>query len=281
MAEGSSSADGDIRQLASSLVSEIRAEIHRSSVQGQQTPRELSTTGQAFAVRQESNSSGKRTYRAPSLFASLKSKKAKVEKLITRDFMLLPPECKADSNAIKVPRGEFRNKLSAANLIGKVQFRASMSDVELRKEICYAFATAMGIHDSTIDDDSEFPFQYLQSSGQGTCSLCIPSVSKSFSWTGQEVAGLSKQGRMIYLLAGKPLPHWKASPSPRSTPTTSDDEDDLPEVEFLQPRSPVAKESYIKILDDYTSPCGSNSSDDPELYAALEASRREFTEQGR
>ena len=56
-----------------------------------------------------------------------------------------------------------------------------MSDVELRKEICYAFATAMGIHDSTIDDDFEFPFQYLQSSGQGTCSLCIPSVSKSFS----------------------------------------------------------------------------------------------------
>ena len=70
MAEGSSSAAGDIRQLASSLVSEIRAEIRRSSVQGQHTPQELSTAGQAFAVRQESNSSGKRTYRAPSLFAS-------------------------------------------------------------------------------------------------------------------------------------------------------------------------------------------------------------------
>lgn len=48
-----------MRQLASSLVTELRAEIQRSSTMAQQ----------------ETSSSGKRTYRAPSLFNSLKNQK--------------------------------------------------------------------------------------------------------------------------------------------------------------------------------------------------------------
>ena len=190
--------------------------------------------------------------------------------------MILPEECKEKGGRVKVPRGEYRSQLSAAALIGKVQFTASMSEMEVRKEICRTFATPLGINNSTIDDDTStiFPFLFLQSTGQGTCSLCVPTVSQSFAWTGQEVAALSKQGKMIYLLAQKSLPClFRSSPGRYVTISESDDDDDeLPEVSIAQRQSSTKP---IEILDDYPSPCSSISSD-LDLQAALEASRQDF-----
>ena len=172
--------------------------------------------------------------------------------------MILPEECKEKSGRVKVPRGEYCSQLSAAALIGKVQFTASMSEMEVRKEICRTFATPLGINNFIIEDDPSaiFPFLFLQSTGQGTCSLCVPTVSKSFAWTGQEVAALSKQGKMIYLLARKSLPCLLRS-SPGRYVTISDD-DELPEVSIAQLHSSTKP---IEILDDYPSPCSSTSSD--------------------
>jgi hypothetical protein len=276
MAEGRS---GELRELASSLVSELRAEFHRS----RDSQQAHSSTSTSSTVRQETSTSGKRTYRAPSLFANLKkSKKSKVEKALTRDFMLLPPDCKEGNGRVRIPRGGYRNQLIGAQLIGKVQLRPSMTDLEVRREICTVFATPMGISTKAFDElDSDdagfFEFDYLQSSGSGTCSLCIPSVSKSFSWTGQEVARLSKQGKMIYLLARKPLNLPKSSHSPPSSPISVDDDNDddsLPVV-HLSSQHQAQPSGYIEILDDYPSPIPSNSSDDQDLQVVLEESMRD------
>ena len=273
MAEGRS---GELRELASSLVSELRAEFHRS----RDSQQAHSSTSTSSTVRQETSTSGKRTYRAPSLFANLKkSKKSKVEKALTRDFMLLPPDCKEGNGQVRIPRGGYRNQL-----IGKVQLRPSMTDLEVRREICTVFATPMGISTKAFDkldsdDAGFFEFNYLQSSGFGTCSLCIPSVSKSFSWTGQEVARLSKQGKMIFLLVRKPLNLPKSSHSPPFSPISVDDDNDydsLPVV-HLSSQHQAQPSGYIEILDDYPSPIPSNSSDDQDLQVALEESMKDVS----
>lgn len=84
--------------------------------------------------------------------------------------MLLPPECRAGKeSAVKFPRGAFRSRLSAARLIGKVQLRASMSENEVRKDICAAFAILMGIPEANVNGcgcSCLFPFELLQSSGR-------------------------------------------------------------------------------------------------------------------
>ena len=48
---------------------------------------------------------------------------------------------------------------------------------------------------------SDFHFQFLQSTGVGTKTLTIPSVSDSFSWTAQQVAKLGNNKQAIYILA--------------------------------------------------------------------------------
>ena len=109
--------------------------------------------------------------------------------------MLLPPECRSrEEGAVKFPRGALRNQLSAARLIEKVQLTASMSEIEVRREICSTFAAPMA-EDKV--EDCQFPFEFLQSTKQGSCALCIPSVSPLFTWTGKKVASLSKQGSIL------------------------------------------------------------------------------------
>ena len=53
-----------------------------------------------------------------------------------------------------------------------------MSDDEVSREICSTFGAPMG---SFEDSDCLFPFEFLRSSGQGSCTLCIPSVSQTFT----------------------------------------------------------------------------------------------------
>ena len=47
---------------------------------------------------------------------------------------------------------------------------------------------------------------YLQKTGMGSRSLCLPAVSPSFEWNGRQVAGLARSGGFIYILAAGCLP---------------------------------------------------------------------------
>ena len=51
-----------------------------------------------------------------------------------------------------------------------------------------------------------FPFTYLQRTGPGSRTLCVPSVSSTFEWDGKKVSTLAKSGGIIYILADSFLP---------------------------------------------------------------------------
>ena len=73
-----------------------------------------------------------------------------------------------------------------------------MSVKEVEMEIRSVFGNVM-------ENDTSFPFQYLQATGGGSRSLSAPSVSASFQWTAQQVAKLGNQRNTIYILAGRDL----------------------------------------------------------------------------
>ena len=52
-----------------------------------------------------------------------------------------------------------------------------------------------------MGSDPVFPFIFLQTVGEGTKTLVIPSVSPHYSWTVQQVARLAGQGGIVYILA--------------------------------------------------------------------------------
>ena len=65
----------------------------------------------------------------------------------------------------------------------------------------------MGLTSDDITNKRYFEFNYLQSTGLGTRSLCLPAVSRNFKWNGQQVASLAKSGaEFIYILATTDLP---------------------------------------------------------------------------
>ena len=106
---------------------------------------------------------------------------------------------------ISIPRTEKRNALTEAGLIGKIEFRSDMSDAEVRKQICKVFATPMGLTDALISRGVKFPFTYLQRTGPGSRTLCIPSLSPDFQWDGKKVSTLAKSSGIIYILADATL----------------------------------------------------------------------------
>ncbi len=69
-----------------------------------------------------------------------------------------------------------------------------MTDDEIMTEIRSVFSDAMGGH-----SDRAFRFNIMQSSGGGSKTISAPSMSSSFRWTAQGVAGSSKTP--IYILA--------------------------------------------------------------------------------
>jgi len=81
-----------------------------------------------------------------------------------------------------------------------------MSEEQVRTEVCEVFASPMGLLD--LDKKSGFSFHFLQKTGAGSKSFCIPAVKENWEWTGQKVASLSKSGGFIYLLANEPIPGW-------------------------------------------------------------------------
>ena len=76
-----------------------------------------------------------------------------------------------------------------------------MTDTEIRTEICKAFVKQMGLTTLALEQGELFPFRYLQRTGAGSRTLCVPSVSDSFEWCGRQVSTLAKSGGMIYILA--------------------------------------------------------------------------------
>jgi hypothetical protein len=119
-----------------------------------------------------------------------------------RDVILLPKEFKGRGGDVSIPRSTKKNKLGQAGLVGKFELNSSMSDDDVRAEICQVFAVPMGLVEEDLKSGHLFPFSYLQRTDSG----CLPTVKESF---GKKVASLSKAGGYIYLLAGDELPGWK------------------------------------------------------------------------
>ena len=122
-----------------------------------------------------------------------------------RDILCLPRSWVADDGRIAIPRGERRSFLAETGLIGKVQFHSDMSEKEVRMEICKVFAKPMGLCVVTEEGDL-LPFKYLQRTGAGSRTLCVPSVATTFEWNGRQVSTLAKSGGIINILADSTMP---------------------------------------------------------------------------
>ena len=170
----------------------------------------------SFNLASELRSTAKRPkFSPPSLFEGLRSrrkkgKSAQPSKTVhyMRDVVLLPLEFKSRSGEISFPRGSRRTQLGKAGLVGKVELDSSMSDMQVRQEICEVFATPMGMSQDDIKENRFFSFSYLQRAGSGSRSLCLPSVKDDFQWNGRQVASLAKSGAFIYILAEEELPGY-------------------------------------------------------------------------
>ena len=151
----------------------------------------------------------------PSLFENMRSRRSKrpgqPAKVINyvRDVVLLPNEFRARNGEISVPRASRRSKLGQAGLVGKIEIDSDMTGEQVRVEVCLVFSSPMGLLESDVKNGDLFPFSYLQRTGAGAKSLCLPAVKDSFEWTGKKVASLAKSGCYIYLLAERELPGWQ------------------------------------------------------------------------
>ena len=105
---------------------------------------------------------------------------------------------------IPIPRGDARRQLCESSLLGKVTFSSDMSPTEIRQEICCIFSEVIELSSDAAGSSCIFPFTYLQSSGGGTKSLCIPKESKSFVWNAQQVAALGRNS-CIYIYTESPV----------------------------------------------------------------------------
>lgn len=100
--------------------------------------------------------------------------------------------------------------LAESGLFGKIEFSSTMTAKEMRQEICRVFSIPMGVTEEEIVSGKLFPFHYLQRTGVGSQSPCLPAVSQSFEWSDRQVVTLAKSGGMIYILAENDLLGWPA-----------------------------------------------------------------------
>lgn len=152
----------------------------------------------------------KRKQALPSLFVNKRRKfpgghSSKTTRYI-RDIVLLPREWVKDHQNVTIPRKE-RRKTAQAGLIGKIEFDSDMSGEDVIKEVCRVFANPMGLSPQLVESGERFKFRYLQKAGAGSRSLCCPSVSTTFEWTGKMVSTVAKSGGCIYLLADEDIPN--------------------------------------------------------------------------
>ena len=99
---------------------------------------------------------------------------------------------------VPFPRGKCRASLARDGLVGKLHMSSDMSEAELLSEVRSVFKAAM-------ENNPNFPFKFLQSTGEGSRSLAIPPVSDTFQWTAQQVARLGGSRGCIYILAESDL----------------------------------------------------------------------------
>ena len=118
-----------------------------------------------------------------------------------RDIVCLP--CNNSSSSIPYPRGKYRAELGSMGLIGKIRLSSDMDEGDVRSEIRSVFKFAMG-------HDPNFPFVFLQSTGDGCKTLVIPAQSSNFQRNGQQVARLGGQKNTVYILAQADMPAIKA-----------------------------------------------------------------------
>ena len=98
--------------------------------------------------------------------------------------VILPKEFKGRGGDVSIPRSMRQSKLGQAGLIGKLELNSSMSDDEVYMEICQVFDVPMGLTEEDIKDGRLLPFSYLQRTGAGSRSLCLPAFKGSFEWSG-------------------------------------------------------------------------------------------------
>ena len=72
----------------------------------------------------------------------------------------------------------------------------------------------MGLSEDDLAAGNSFTFNYLQKTGAGSRSLCIPAVSLNFQWNGRQVASLSKSGGCMYIIIENKLPGLTVPDSP-------------------------------------------------------------------
>lgn len=123
-----------------------------------------------------------------------KQKKVTV-KTWSKDIVCLPVDYHSQSQELPFPRGSRRAQLAKSGLIGKVSLSSTMSEADMRAEICSVFSAAFG-------EENNFPFKFLQMIGGGARCLTVPCTSPTFEWTAQDVASSAGKGA-VYILAEK------------------------------------------------------------------------------
>ena len=110
----------------------------------------------------------------------------------SRNVILLPPQYNNSNGVVSIPRLKKRSVLGQCGLVGRVDLLSTMTELEVRREVCEIFSTPMGLTSLDLENGRLFPFSYLQNTGSGTHSYCVPSVNKAkFEWNGKQVASLA------------------------------------------------------------------------------------------
>ena len=211
--------------LAGALVNAVRHSFEQAIVPGpSQSPRpehmlpggSSSTPQRKVTEYQRAANQGtkknKLSVAPPSLFSqssssrrsnSRKRKQSDVQAKSTtyvRDIVLLPEEFRSENGSICIPRSTRREKLGKAGLVGKIEITSSMTEDEVRSEICEVFAVPMGLTVEDIKNGTRFQFSYLLRSGCNSRTLRVPTVKDTLQWNRKQVTSLAKSGSFIYLL---------------------------------------------------------------------------------
>jgi hypothetical protein len=168
----------------------------------------------ALGSRNSSSSSnpGARVQRfaRPTIFANRSRRNERQPKPVTysRDIFCLLPEFRGRSGTVIIPRGSRRSALAdeRSGLLGKIIFQSDWSEERTVEEITRVFAMPFGLSTEDILAGKRVEFSYLQRTGAGARSLCLPVVTSDFKWSGRQVSTLAKSGGVIYILSAHEIP---------------------------------------------------------------------------
>ena len=81
--------------------------------------------------------------------------------LYARNIILLPPQYKSSNGEVLIPRRTKRSLLGQAGLVGKTEIASTMTELEVRREICEMFSTPMGLTSDDLKNDRFFPCIFI------------------------------------------------------------------------------------------------------------------------